>query len=186
VPKILVAAFRFRRMRSNPSHENVPAPSGWLAVAFLGVWLYLISKLFEAYPSQVAFSVGATREETLAALKVTAGLGSILVLSGLVAALWRSNLAAGLSPSGVRGLVLGSAGIGVLVLFEVFLALDFFGVRLDPIGALLRGQPIGDILGTALAFAGLASLAVGLTQAAGLFERAPEPARAPSPPEKAA
>lgn len=168
-------------MRSNESFENVPAPRGWLWVAFLGVWLYLVSQLLRVYPAQVAAAVGATETDVLPALAVTSGFGSILVLSGLVAAFWRSNLAAGLSPAGVRGLVMGSAGVGVLVLFEVARLSDFLRISIDPVAALLKAQSIGDVMGNALAFAGLASLAVGLTQAAGLFERAPEEAQAAPP-----
>ena len=56
----------------------------------------------------------------------------------------------------------------------------------DTLGALVRAQSIGDVLGTALAFAGLASLAVGLTHAVGLFRAAEETAPVPKAAEKQA
>ncbi len=174
-------------MPSNVSYGNVPAPRGWLGVAFLGVWLYLISQIMQLFSSTASEAMAVSEADLLPALAMTSGLGQILVLSGLVAALWRSNLAAGLTPSGVRGLVMGSAGVGVLVLFEIAQLFDFLRVRLDPIPALLKAAPTGSIMGIALAFAGLASLAVGLTQVVGLFERAPEEAKPiPPTPEKTA
>ena len=168
------------------SYDDVPPPRGWLAVAFLGVWLYLVSQVLRGYPTAVSDATGLDPYVAFQALAVTSGLGSIMVLSGLVAALWRANLAAGLSSSGVRGLVLGAAGVGVLVLFVVAAALRLAGLEEDTLGALVRAQPVGDVLGTALAFAGLASLAVGLTHAIGLFRAPGEAPAAPKAAEKQA
>ncbi|OGS47765.1 MAG: hypothetical protein A3K66_04655 [Euryarchaeota archaeon RBG_16_67_27] len=163
------------------SYDDVPPPRVWLAFAFLGVWLYLISQILRGYPTAVSGATGLDPYVAFQVLAATSGLGSIMVLSGLVAALWRSNLAAGLSPSGVRGLVLGAAGVGVLVLFEIATILRLLGLEEDALTSLVRAQAVGDVLGTALAFAGLAFLAVGLTHAVGLFRPAREAPPTPKP-----
>jgi hypothetical protein len=147
-------------------------------LAFLGVWLYFIAKIMQLYPERIAESAGVSEGDALQLLAIVAGLASILFFAGLVAALWRANLAAGLSGSSVRGLVFGSAGVGVLVVFEVARLLEWFGLRVDALHSLLLAVDIGDIAGNALAFAGLAFLGVGLAEAAGIFGRpAPEPSR---------
>lgn len=174
-------------MGGSLSYDDVPPPRGWLAFAFLGVWVYLVSQVLRGYPTAVSGATGLDPYVAFQALAVTAGFGSIMVLSGLVAALWRANLAAGLSPAGVRGLVLGAAGVGVLVLFLIAAALRLVGLEEDTLTALVRAQPVGDVLGTALAFAGLASLAVGLTHAVGLFRAvAPEATATPTAADKQA
>jgi len=157
------------------------SPRGWLFVAFLGVWVYLISQVLKVYNAAVADMVTLSPTDVLRLLAITSGLGSLLVFAGLVAALWRANLAAGLSPSGVRGLVLGAAGVGVLVLFEIATILRLLGLEEDALTSLVRAQAVGDVLGTALAFAGLAFLAVGLTHAVGLFRPAREAPPTPKP-----
>src|SRR3989304_1322296 len=153
-------------MGSRVAYDDIPAPRSWLALSFLGVWLYLISQILRGYPAVVSDATGGPAAGGLRAPRASpAGLGSIMVFSGLVAALWRSNLAAGLSPAAVRGLVLGAAGVGVLALFGLAVLFGLFDVRDETVASLLRAQPVGDIVGTAMAFAGLASLAVGLTHA---------------------
>ncbi|MFA5896257.1 MAG: hypothetical protein WC985_05060 [Thermoplasmata archaeon] len=161
--------------------EEVRAPRGWLGLAFFGVFVYLVSQIFRQYPFQVAGWANVDAADLGRFLAMTAGLGSILFFSGLVAALWRANLAAGLAPAGVRGLALGAAGVGVLLLFEIALLFDFLRVQLPAIGSLLNAHEIGDIVGNALAFAGLASLGVGLADAVGLFRKAEQPAEALPP-----
>lgn len=165
-------------MSPQTSYDDVPAPRGWLGIAFFGVCVFVVSKLLWVYAPQVADALLSDPADVERTLSVTAGLGSLLVLAGLVAALWRANLAAGLSPSGVRGLVLGAAGVGVLILFELALFLDFLRVPADAVAALLRAQPMGDVMGNALAFAGLASLTVGLADAGRLFRESRGEARA--------
>lgn len=161
------------------AYDGVPAPRGWLLLAFLGVTVYLVSQLLQAYYVAVATALGLSAAEVLRSLGVTSGLGSLLVLSGLVTALWRANLAAGLGPSGVRGLVLGASGVGVLVLFEFALLLDLLGAGGESVRAFIVAQPIGGAFGNALALAGLASLAVGLARATSLFGRAAPDTRSP-------
>ena len=156
------------------AYPGLRSPRGWLAVAFLGVVLYLVSQVFRLYPEWIASVTGSTVGAVRQVLGVTAGLGSILFLSGLVAALWRANLAAGLSPAGVAGLALGAAGIGVLFLFEIARVLDWIRVTVSQVRDLLNAAEVGDIIGNAFAFAGLAFLGVGLAQAAGLFGRPEE------------
>lgn len=158
-------------MPSELSYDDVPPPRAWLLTAFLGVWVYLVAQLLRGYSLWVSDALGMSRPDAEQLLGFLAGLGSILVMAGLTAALWRANLAAGLSHAGVRGLVLGAAGVGVLLLFEVADLLGLFGVEPDSVAALLRARSVGDILGTSLAFAGLASLVVGLSHATGLFAR---------------
>jgi len=60
-------------------------------------------------------------------LRLTSNLGQILFLAGVGAALWRANLAAGLSSSGVSGLVIASAGVGLSQ------AVGLFGRREDEV-----------------------------------------------------
>lgn len=158
-------------MASDLSYDDVPPPRGWLLTAFLGVWVYLVAQLLRGYSGWVSDALAMPWAEAEQLLGFFAGLGSILVLAGLTAALWRANLAAGLSHAGVRGLVLGAAGVGVLLLFEVADLLGLLGVEPESVAALLRARSVGDILGTSLVFAGLASLVVGLSHAAGLFAR---------------
>lgn len=161
-------------MPSQVSYDNVRAPRGWLLIAFLGIWLYVVSQVLQYYRDQVADAAGLSVPEVLRVLAFTTGLGSLLVFSGLIAALWRANLAAGLSPAGVQGLVMGAGGVGILILFQIAYLLDLFKVVDETLAALLRSAQVGNVMGTALAFAGLASLAVGLTHAAGLFRPSEE------------
>ena len=112
----------------------------------------------------VPFSPGASQ----AAIADTA-----TALGGLVAALWRANLAAGASSAGIRGLAFGVAGVGTLGVMEFALFLDWLGAAFNPIGVLAQTPVLdtGVIAGTALAFAGLASLVVGFAQSTDLFGR---------------
>src|SRR3989475_13292722 len=90
------------------------SPRGWLFLAFIGVWLYLASQLLRLYPARVAEIVVLPVLEVREILALTSGLGQLLFFGGLVAALWRANLAAGASSAGIRGLAFGVAGGGHL------------------------------------------------------------------------
>jgi len=162
---------------------GVRAPRAWLALAFLGVWLYFLSQLSQVYKEAFAAAAGLSMADAVDALRLTSNLGQILFLAGVGAALWRANLAAGLSSAGVSGLVIASAGVGVLVLFEVVLLLAWFRLVTGLILALGDVYTVGGIIGVALGLAGIASLGVGLSQAAGLFGRREEEAT-PGTPEK--
>src|SRR5437764_15260484 len=94
------------------------SPRGWLFLAFLGVWLYLASQLLRLYPGRVAEVVVLPVLEVKEVLALTSGLGQLLFFGGLVAALWRANLAAGASNAGIRGLAFGVAGGGIPGVFE--------------------------------------------------------------------
>src|SRR5437867_10806187 len=111
------------------------SPRGWLFLAFLGVWLYLAAQLLRLYPGRVAEVVVLPVLEVKEVLALTSGLGQLLFFGGLVAALWRANLAAGGSNPGIRGLAFGVAGVGIPRLFEFapFLCLVPAGVH--PLGA---------------------------------------------------
>src|SRR5947208_1521371 len=93
------------------------SPRGWLFLAFLGVWLYLASQLLRLYPGRVAAVVVIPVLEVKEVLALTSGLGQLLFFGGLVAALWRANLAAGASNAGIRGLSCGVAGGAILAVF---------------------------------------------------------------------
>src|SRR5437899_5150058 len=107
------------------------------------------------------------------------------LFGGLVAALWRANLAAGVSNAGIRGLAFGVAGVGILGVFEFALFLDWLGAAFNPMAVFAQSPVLdtGVIAGTALAFAVLASLVVGFAQSTDLFgrrermvsQRAPQP-----------
>jgi hypothetical protein len=146
----------------------------------------LLSQLFRIYPAPVTEAFALTTSESQEALAITSGLGQITFFSGLVAALWRANRAAGLSGSGIRGLAFGAAGVGTLALFEIALFADWVRIIVDPV-KLMAHSPVLDIgilLGSALVFASLASLGVGLAQATGLFAPRAGPVPIPSRPEE--
>src|SRR2546421_1040358 len=132
------------------------SPRGWLFLAFLGVSLYLASQLLRLYPARVAEIVVLPAAEVKEILALTSGLGQLLFFGGLVAALWRANLPAGVSNAGIRGLAFGVAGAGTLGVFEFALFLDLLRTGVHPLGVLAptavldtRGTP-----GTPLACAG--------------------------------
>ena len=152
--------------------RRIRSPRGWLGLAFLAVWLYLISQLLRIFPAGTADAFGLTVPEARQVLAITSGLGQIGLFAGLVAALWRANLAAGVSDTGIRGLGLGLAGVGMLTLFEIALFVDWIRVA-SPFTDLTRSPALdaGIITGTAVVFAGLASLGVGLARAVDLFGR---------------
>src|SRR2546428_681825 len=110
------------------------SPRGWLFLAFIGVWLYLASQLLRLYPARVAEIVVLPVLEVREILALTSGLGQLLFFGGLVAALWRANLAAGASSAGIRGLAFGVAGgraprvIGI----DLFLQLPRFALKPTP------------------------------------------------------
>src|SRR2546427_11081896 len=97
---------------SRIGRTGLQSPRGWLFLAFLGVWLYLASQLLRLYPARVAEIVVLPISEVKELLALTSGLGQLLFFGGLVAALWRANLAAGASSAGIRGLAFGVAGGG--------------------------------------------------------------------------
>lgn len=156
------------------SVPGVRSPRGWLGLAFLGVWLYLVSQLLRIFPTGIAASFDLTVPEALEALAITSGLGQIVLFAGLTSALWRANRAAGLSEFSVRGLALGALGVAIFSFVEIALFLDWIGVSIVPF-SLVRGTyalDAGVIGGTAFVFAGLASLGFGLSRSINLFGRA--------------
>ncbi len=165
--------------------RGIRSPRGWLFLAFLGVWLYFVSQLLRLYPERAADYLALTVAEAKEVLAITSGLGQILLFAGLVATLWRANLAVGLSASGLRGLAFGAAGVGILTLFEAALFVDWLQIP-SPANALVQSPVLdaGVIAGTAFAFVGLASLGVGLAQATGLLARTARAASENPAPEK--
>src|SRR3989454_4341893 len=111
------------------------SPRGWLFLAFIGVWLYLASQLLRLYPARVAEIVVLPVLEVREVLALTSGLGQLLFFGGLVAALWRANLAAGASSAGIRGLAFGVAGGGAPRGMGFTRLLDLFAVPGKPIRA---------------------------------------------------
>src|SRR5437867_12183326 len=99
-----------------PARRICP-PRGWLGLAFLAVWLYLISQLLRIFPSRTADAFDLSIPEARQVLAITSGLGQIVLFAGLTAALWRANLAARVSGSRIRRIVLGHAGGLSLYLF---------------------------------------------------------------------
>ena len=161
--------------------RRIRSPRGWLGLAFLAVWLYMISQLLRIFPAGTADAFGLTISETRQVLAITSGLGQIGLFAGLVAALWRANLATGVSDTGIRGLGLGLAGVGMLSLFEIALIVDWVRIA-SPLTELTQSPALdaGIITGTAVVFAGLAALGVGLARAVDLFGRS-RAAAAPPP-----
>jgi len=164
------------------SLRTVDPPRAWLGLAFLAVWLYLVSQLLRIFPNGIAAAFDLTVPEARQVLAITSGLGQIGLFAGLVAALWRANLAAGVSKSGIRGLGLGILGVAILSFFEVALLLDWIRLSVDGLANLVRspGLDAGIIAGTALVFSGLASLGVGLARAVDLFGRGRAAASTPA------
>ena len=152
--------------------RRIRSPRGWLGLAFLAVWLYMISQLLRIFPLGTADAFSLTISETRQVLAITSGLGQIGLFAGLVAALWRANLATGVSDTGIRGLGLGLAGVGMLSLFEIALIVDWVRIA-SPLTELTQSPALdaGIITGTAVVFAGLAALGVGLARAVDLFGR---------------
>lgn len=153
--------------------EDVQSPRGWLGLAFAGVWLYLISQLLRIFPEGTARAFELSIPEALEVLSITSLLGQVVLFTGLTSSLWRANRAAGLSGFSVRGLALGASGLGVLVAAEIALFLDWLRTSGNPFGVLVNA-PVLDatvIGGTALVFAGLAALGIGLSRAINLFGR---------------
>src|SRR3989442_11834074 len=104
---------------SRIGRPGLRSPRGWLFLAFIGVWLYLASQLLRLYPARVAEIVVLPVLEVREVLALTSGLGQLLFFGGLVAALWRANLAAGASSAGIRGLAFGVAGGGARALRRI-------------------------------------------------------------------
>src|SRR5438046_10333999 len=94
--------------------RRIRSPRGWLGLAFLAVWLYLISQLLRIFPAGTADAFGLTVPEARQVLAITSGLGQIGLFAGLVAALWRADLAAGVCENGVSELGLAFGGVGML------------------------------------------------------------------------
>lgn len=162
--------------------EPVPAPRGWLRLALFGAFVYLASKLMAFYPDAASRATGITSVGLAAYLPVVAGAGLVLFLWGLVAAFWRLNRAAGHTGTGVAGLVAGAVGVVLLaglVLLDLAGALGFQVPLLVAIGS---REPLAVLVGTFLAFTGLAILGLGLARAMGLLgPSAPSPSGAPEP-----
>src|SRR3989449_8440742 len=125
------------------ARSGLRSPRGWLFLAFLGVWLYLASQLLRLYPARVAEVVVLPVSEVREILALSAGLGQLLFFGGLVAALWRANLAASVSNAGIRGLAFGVAGVGLLGVFEFALLPDLTRAPFKPM-ALFRHNPAPD------------------------------------------
>src|SRR2546429_7334392 len=87
--------------------RRIRSPRGWLDLAFLAVWLYMISQLLRIFPAGTADAFGLTISETRQVLAITSGLGQIGLFAGLVAALWRANPPTRVSDTGNPGPGLG-------------------------------------------------------------------------------
>src|SRR5207247_11226204 len=98
--------------------RRIRSPRGWLGLAFLAVWLYLISQLLRIFPAGTADAFGLTVPEARQVLAITSGLAQVGALAGLVAVLWRANLAAGGSYPVIHLLRLCRLWLRVLTLFE--------------------------------------------------------------------
>ena len=158
-----------------PASPTIRPPRGWLGLAFLGIWIYFLSQVFQLYEGFFAEGAGLTEPEAISVLRITSNLGEILFLSGVVAALWRANLAAGPASGGTRGLALGSASVGLLVFFEAVLLLDWMEIATPLIRSVGLWFGLGSIVAVALGLAGIASLGVALSRAVGLFGVRAEP-----------
>ena len=152
--------------------RGIRSPRGWLGLAFLAVWLYLISQLLRIFPGGTADAFVLTLPEARQVHAITSGLGQIGLFMGLIASLWRANVAAGGSGMGMRGLAFGAAGVAIMSLFEIALIVDWLRI-VSPLTPLTVSPSLdaGIITGTAVVFAGLASLGVGLARAVDLFGR---------------
>src|SRR5438093_8286271 len=96
--------------------RRIRSPRGWLGLAFLAVWLYMISQLLRIFPVGTADAFSLTISETRQVLAITSGLGQIGLFAGLVAPLCRANLAAVVSHTAILRVGLGLAGVGMLSL----------------------------------------------------------------------
>src|SRR2546430_13890158 len=103
------------------------------------------------FPTETTDGFGLAFQEARQVLAIPSGRGQIVLFAGLTGALWRANLAAGVSGSRIRGLALGGAGIALLSLFEIALFFDWIGIFMNPINELSRSPALdaGIIAGTA-------------------------------------
>lgn len=157
--------------------EPVTAPRGWLRLALFGAFVYLASKLMAFYPDAASRATGVSAPALVSFLPVVAGAGLVLFLWGLVAAFWRLNRAAGHSGTGVAGLVAGALGVIVLAALVLLDLGTAFSISDPVVTALREREALATLIGTFLAFAGLATLGLGLARAGGLFGA---PSRSPS------
>jgi len=165
--------------------SHVAVRQRWLGLSFLGIWVYLAAQLSQLYPTSFADGVGLSATDADLVLRIMSNLGQVFFFAGIVATLSRANRRAGVSRAGIRGLVAGSAGIGVLALIESFLLLQWFEVPLSSLAQVAEYYQVVSVLGVGLALAGIASLAVGLNRSAMPPERATDTlAAAPSVREK--
>lgn len=165
-------------MSASRAVEPVPAPRGWLRLALFGAFVYLVSKLMEFFPGSASSATGVPVAGLDAWTPAAAGAGLLLFLLGFAAALWRANRAAGHTNAGVAGLVAAALGVAVLAVLEFVDVLGALGLQTVLFSAIASAEPLADLLGTFLAFTGLAALGVGLAHARGLFGPAAVPGRA--------
>lgn len=142
--------------------SHVAVRQRWLGLSFLGIWVYLAAQLSQLYPTHFADGVGLSATDANLLLRIMSNLGQALFFAGIIATLSRANRRAGISRTGIRGLVAGWAGIGVLGLLESFLLLQWFEIPLGSFAVLAEYFQVGSVLGVGLGLAGIASLAVGL------------------------
>lgn len=164
--------------RLGPS--RVGSRQRWLGLSFLGVWVYLAAQLLQLYPVSFADRAALSLTDANLLLRIMSNLGQVLFFVGIVATLSRANRSVGVSRAGVQGLVAGSLGIGMLVVLECLLVFQWYRIPLGSLAGIAEFYPVGSILGVALALAGIASLAVGLTRRARPFGKSVDAASAPS------
>ncbi len=163
-------------MNHTASAEPVPTPRGWVRLALFGSFVYLASQLMAFFPAAAARATQVDPATLAAWLPVGPATGLVLFLGGTVAAFWRVNRVAGHTAAGVMGLVGGTLGVLLLAGLDLLALVVAFGahnVVLDSHGS---DVPLVQLLGTFLAFAGLATLGLGLAHALWVAEPArPEP-----------
>ncbi len=154
-------------MHAGPSSSVLP-PHGWLALAVLGAMGYLAAALLQLTLT-LAHEFTRVSSSTLQAdLPLAATASSFVIFAGLVGALSRANRAAGPSGGGqaeraLGTLVLGLAGVVLPI------ALRDAPTTVPAVAATDGATAV--LVGTVLAFLGLAALTAGLVRTPASYGR---------------
>ncbi len=140
-----------------------------MGLAFFGAILYGASKLMELYPDQASHLIPLSPATLGMDLPLAAIAGTVLFFAGLVAALWRTNRAAGWTAAAATGATLGTVGVVLLLGEALAVVVNSLTLRVPLPAAWMNSVALEDLAGTFLGFAGLAALGMGLAHASHLF-----------------
>lgn len=158
-------------MASQTIPAGIRPPYASLVLAFLGILGYVAGEVAALDPTRVSQLTHLSSGTLQSGVPLLVAGATAIAFAGLLGALWWANRATGRGTAAWSGLALG--GLGVLTLLLAGDALPFLLLnRPWLVPALVAGDgTLGTVLGTILAFLGLALLC------AGLAARVPGPVR---------